>query len=215
MIVGPFFSQKSCHAEDYFDPDLLVTDQQGSIEKIDLSQFEKESSLAEGTYLVDVIVNTVWISSEMVKFKVSPHGEKLTAQLNREQLSRWGVNTNSNDALAALKNGEYIDDLSRVIPGATLRFEQQKLKLNVEIPQIVMKSSESSQLPAVDKWDDGIPALMFNYMFSGMQSDADFSNRHARMRSFFSFITRWCKLGTMAVTQFHYMVATGKFTDIL
>ena len=185
MIVGPFLFQKSSHAEDYFDPDLLMTDQQGSIEKIDLSQFEKESSLAEGTYLVDVIVNTVWISSEMVKFKVSPHGGKLTAQLNREQLSRWGVNTNSNDALAALKNGEYIDDLSRVIPGATLRFEQQKLKLNVEIPQIVMKPSESSQLPAVDKWDDGIPALMFNYMFSGMQSDADFSNRHTRMRSLF------------------------------
>lgn len=185
MIVGPFVFQKQGYAEDYFDPDLLMTGQQGSTEQIDLSQFEKESSLAEGTYLVDVIVNTVWISSEMVHFKVSPHGEKLTAQLNREQLSRWGVNTNSNDALAALKNGENIDDLSRVIPGATLHFDQQKLKLNVEIPQIAMKSSESSQLPAIDKWDDGIPALLFNYMFSGMQSDSDFSRTHTRMRSLF------------------------------
>lgn len=195
MMIGRFFFLETSYADDYFDPDLLVTSHQGNTEKIDLSQFEKESSLAEGTYLVDVIVNTVWVSSEMVSFKVSHPDGKLTAQLSREQLSRWGVNIDSNDALAALKNGEYVNNLSRIIPGATIHFEQQKLKLDVEIPQIAMKSSSSSQLPEVDKWDDGIPALLFNYMFSGMQSNSAFANRHARMHSLFLSANGGANLG--------------------
>lgn len=193
--MGQFFFQKTGYADDYFDPDLLVTSPQGNTEKIDLSQFEKESSLAEGTYLVDIIVNTEWISSEMVMFKVSHPGGKLTAQLSREQLERWGVNTNSNDALAALKSDEYIENLSRIIPGASIHFEQQKLKLDIEIPQVAMKSDAFFQLPEVDKWDDGIPALLFNYMFSGMQSNSAFGNRHAKMQSLFLSANGGANLG--------------------
>ncbi|EFH7843633.1 fimbria/pilus outer membrane usher protein [Escherichia coli] len=195
MMIGQLFFHGAGYAEDYFDPDLLLTSHQGNTEKIDLSQFEKESSLAEGTYLVDVIVNTAWVSSEMVLFKISHPDGKLTAQLNREQLDRWGVNTDSNDALTALKRGEYIDDLSRIIPGATIHFEQQKLKLDIEIPQIAMKSSSYTQLPEVDKWDDGIPALLFNYMFSGMKSNSAFANRHAKMHSLFLSANGGANLG--------------------
>ena len=66
----------------------------------------------------------------------------------------------------ALKGG--CVSIEEQIPGAKTNFDFSKLKLEIALPQTVLRDESLQGVPQ-EEWDDGIPALLTMYQLSGQQ----------------------------------------------
>ncbi|MFZ4832288.1 fimbrial biogenesis usher protein [Rouxiella sp. Mn2063] len=179
------------HAELYFNPALLSGDPQ---EVADLSRFEKNGSQQPGSYIVDVYLNKAFISSKSINFLVRDEVEEtasqsvskdaqpgiettenvamdntgLTACITTQALEKLNVNTAAFPELAALAADECVP-LGTMIPRASTTFDFQKMRLDISIPQVAMKTQARGYIPP-EQWDHGINAALFNYSVSGDSS---------------------------------------------
>ncbi|HEY1845079.1 MAG TPA: fimbria/pilus outer membrane usher protein [Buttiauxella sp.] len=171
MLMG--FSGQAL-ARDFFDPAFLEIDnpaQRGA----DLSVFAETGKQAPGVYHVDLYLNGEMIDSQDINFKAlkGPDGsESLQPCLSSGQLEAMGVRV---DSFPIIKTMGDCVNLSQAIPqaGATFLFNQQRL--NLSLPQIAL-NQQARDYVSPDKWDSGIPALLFNYNFSGANNRARNSN---------------------------------------
>jgi outer membrane usher protein len=155
----------SVQARDYFNPALLELgnpSQRGA----DLTVFEDGLTQAPGNYRVDVYLNNSMIDTQELDFSLqrSPTGEdSLQPCLSSDMLEAMGVKSASFPAISA--SGACVN-LAQIIPqaSATFRFNQQRL--DISIPQAALKSTARGYV-SPDQWDQGIPALLVNYNFSG------------------------------------------------
>lgn len=157
-------SSNSVQARDYFDPGLLsLTGDQ--VATTDLSVFETAGTIPPGTYTVTLLVNQEDRGQHTLVFKADENGG-ITPELTPDFLHQQGVNTDALPAFSGLPKNEPIDSLSALIPDARIKFDFSQLRLEISIPQIAMQSNARGRVdPAL--WDDGIPALMFNYNLNG------------------------------------------------
>lgn len=179
------------HAELYFNPALLSGDPQ---EVADLSRFEKNGSQQPGSYIVDVYLNKAFISSKSINFLVRDEVEETVSQpalnnsrpgieatenvamdntglaacITTQALEKLNVNTAAFPELAALAADECVP-LRTMIPGASTTFDFQKMRLDISIPQVAMKTQARGYIPP-EQWDHGINAALFNYSVSGDSS---------------------------------------------
>ncbi len=56
--------------------------------------------------------------------------------------------------------------LAEIIPDASVTFNVNKLRLEISVPQIAIKSNARGYVPP-ERWDEGINALLLGYSFSG------------------------------------------------
>ncbi|MHA7848619.1 fimbria/pilus outer membrane usher protein [Serratia sp. D1N4] len=157
-------------AREYFNPELLQIDNPAQA-GADLSVFEEGDTQAPGTYRVDVLLNGQVINSREVEFiQHRDEAGKVSLQpcLSTRDLDALGVNI---VAFSALKPDSKCIDLAAAIPNAYTEFQFSSQRLNLSIPQAALKS-EARGYVAPEKWQQGIPALLTNYSFSGSNSRA-------------------------------------------
>lgn len=161
-------------AEDIiFNPNALEIDNPSST-PVDLSQFSSKGGQVPGNYRVDVYMNGEKQDTLDVNFVRGTEG-KLFPQLTPTQLEKWGVILSSAPTLMSAPKTTTITDLSRYIPQADTDFDFSRQVLNISVPQASMRSSAQG---AVDPkyWDEGIPAMMLNYSFTGANTWQDGSD---------------------------------------
>lgn len=195
-------SSSQALADSYFNPAFLVgAKDAGTGEVADLSRFEQNQQ-APGTYRVDVYLNDNYLATRNVLFKVSGSSEKpaadktgankdaqqasdvnasehtaaddgtgLTACITAKNLENMGVNVKAFPKLAKIAPDTCVD-LPQVIPDAYSFFDFEHLKLNISIPQAALSNTARGYIPP-EQWDQGIPAVLLNYNFSGNHTGGD------------------------------------------
>ncbi|EQC3334523.1 fimbria/pilus outer membrane usher protein [Escherichia coli] len=161
-----------------FNPDFLKLSDGYSAQKIDLTYFANASGAAPGKYTVDVILNGKMVDSQ-IEIDFTAQDTKLAARLTRQQLERWGVDT---DKISALTTSAYQKNITKIINGATENFDANNQKLILNIPQIYLKPQDWLSTPP-HLWDDGMPALMVNYQFNGMKQNSHGYGSHSQFLS--------------------------------
>ncbi|HEY2452647.1 MAG TPA: fimbrial biogenesis usher protein [Scandinavium sp.] len=159
-------------AESYFNPSFLSDD---AASVADLSRFEKGHQQPAGVYRVDIWRNDEFIGSQDLAFKpaegTQPAAGGLAPCLTPALLKRLGVNTLAFPALANVDKAACVE-LEKTIPGSETAFDFAALKLHINLPQVAMFNSARGYIPP-EEWDEGIPALLANYSFSGNRGSDD------------------------------------------
>ena len=172
-------------AEEFFNPSFLSEDPDAVA---DLSRFSNDGAQAPGKYRVDVYVNENYLSTRDVTFisrsdkksKSTVQNEKksddtgLKACFTLRQLERLGVDFHGTP-LSKNQSPSDCFDFVDAIPQSASRFDFDKLRLYISIPQANMKSSVRGYIPP-EEWDEGVPALLLNYNFSGSNAHSDSSS---------------------------------------
>lgn len=160
-------------AREYFDPALLELgnpSQAGA----DLSVFEDTNTQAPGKYRVDISLNNQFVETREVEFslvKDASGNQNLQPCLTLDELQKMGVKVAAFPGLAK----EECADISAAIPQASTEFRFGQQQLNLSIPQAALARQARGYVPP-EQWDQGIPALLVNYSFSGSNSRADHGN---------------------------------------
>lgn len=89
-----------------------------------------------------------------------------------EWIKRLGVNT-----AAFPVSDKGVDTtcihLPEKIPGAEVAFDFASMRLNISLPQASLLNSARGYIPP-EEWDEGIPAALINYSFTGSRgTDSD------------------------------------------
>jgi outer membrane usher protein len=159
-------------AESYFNPAFLSDDAAGVA---DLSRFEKGNKQPAGVYRVDIWRNDEFVGSQDLTFTpaegTQPAAGGLAPCLTPALLKRLGVNLAAFPALMK-EAPESCVALEKVIPGTEIAFDFAALRLNISLPQVAMFNSARGYIPP-EEWDEGIPALLANYSFSGNRGSDD------------------------------------------
>lgn len=164
-------------AGSYFNPAFLSED---VALVADLSRFETGSQQPPGAYRVDIWRNAEFIATEDMHFNAATPDDdaveaaksgSLTPCLDVNWLKRLGVNMQAYPALTQFKPGECIP-LSEAIPGAETHYDFARLQLKISLPQASLHNSARGYIPP-EQWDEGIPAALLNYTFSGNRGTYD------------------------------------------
>lgn len=161
--------------ESYFNPAFLSED---TASIADLTRFAKGHGQAPGVYRVDVWRNDEFIASRDIRFDEAarPPGAQvksggLTPCLDIDWLKRLGVNLRAFPALEKYQPGECVA-LAQAIPGALADLDFATLRLNISLPQASLSNSARGYIPP-EEWDEGIPAALLNYSFTGNRGSGD------------------------------------------
>ncbi|WP_142513583.1 fimbria/pilus outer membrane usher protein, partial [Klebsiella huaxiensis] len=174
------------HAEMYF-PSALVS---GNPDEVaDLSYLTPAGTQMPGTYDVEMYLNGNWLAARSVRFvaadsvadtgrEVAATGEKdirdttgLMACLTPDGWRDIGLKMDAVPAMAALADDQCISP-GRYIPQAYTAFDFEKMRLDISIPQAMVKNQPRGWIPP-ERWDEGINALLLGYRLNG-------SNSHSR-----------------------------------
>lgn len=162
------------HAESYFNPAFLSGD---AAAVADLSRFEKGNNQPPGVYRVDIWRNDEFISAQDVHFAIAGSETAatsggLTPCFNAGWLARLGVNLHAFPAIDQSEENACLD-VPQVIPGASINYNFASQRLDINLPQAAMHNSAQGYIDP-QEWDDGIPAGLLNYTFTGSSgSDSD------------------------------------------
>ncbi|WP_436883515.1 fimbria/pilus outer membrane usher protein [Enterobacter asburiae] len=155
-------------AKDYFNPAFL---DDGSGQAVDLSAYEQAGTVPEGDYLVDVFMNQSMAFTRQVHFARTDKGDVLPV-LTLGQLKSAGVAIDRVEALKGRAADTVIKDIRETIPGATVKFDMSRLRLDLTVPQTdMLVRADGTVDPSL--WDEGVPGAMFSYMMSGSRSETD------------------------------------------
>lgn len=174
LCVFIIIYSKHSFAVDYFDPSLLTTAGSNTKLSVDLSYFENFGSNAPGDYLVDIYINDNFWETRNVKFYKN-NNNNVVPGLTLGMLNDMGVNITSLGNVKKMTANESVDNLSDLIQGASARFEQSKLRLNISVPQIYMKYNTADNMEP-GRWQQGINAFLLNYSFNGNNSKQQENN---------------------------------------
>lgn len=154
-------------ADEYFNPALLEVDGGEQGKTTDLSAFEVANGQPAGNYRVDIYVNNEIMTAQArdVTFSKNADG-KLEPCLTLEELSQWGIRTQS---FPDLKQGDSECVRLADIPNAFTDFQFSRQRLNLSIPQAAMNARSRDAVPT-ELWDEGIPAFLMNYGVNGYQN---------------------------------------------
>lgn len=160
-----------------FNPRFLE-DTAGVSQHVDLSMYESDrGAQLPGTYRVTVFVNEQKMETRTLEFKAATEsqrkimGESLIPCLSRTQLADMGVRVDSFPALN-LMPAEACVAFDEIIPHATSHFDFNEQKLVMSFPQAAMHQVARGTVPE-SRWDDGVPALLLDYSFSGSNNSYD------------------------------------------
>nr|WP_205905308.1 fimbria/pilus outer membrane usher protein [Collimonas pratensis] len=140
----------------------------GEQSRADLSLFAFGNRVMPGSYLVDVSLNESGVGQSQVVFADQGEGKNAQACITRAMLEGWGVKVEVFPVLMAA--GDQCVDLAQAIPGSSVSYDGEKLRLTLSIPQAAMKRQARGAI-SPDKWDKGINVAMLDYQFSAARYD--------------------------------------------
>jgi len=140
----------------------------GEQSRADLSLFAFGNRVMAGSYLVDVSLNESSVGQSQVVFTDQGEGKNAQACITRAMLEGWGVKVEVFPVLMAA--GDQCVDLAQAIPGSSVTYDSEKLRLTLSIPQAAMRRQARGAI-SPDKWDKGINAAMLDYQISAARYD--------------------------------------------
>lgn len=155
----------SVAAREYFNPAFLESNRTQQV-AIDLSLFENTGAQLPGTYQVDLFMNDRFIDRQSIDFYLADLGNNKTGLqpcLSIEALREFGVKV---DAFSQLRDDTRGCANLSAIPQASAEFDFAEQALRISIPQAALDANARGYIDP-ESWDQGIPALMLNYSYSG------------------------------------------------
>lgn len=98
-------------------------------------------------------------------------GTGIVACITAKNLEVMGVNMKAFPALAKMPPDECVD-LPLIIKDASTSLDFEHLRLDISIPQAALSNSARGYIPP-SQWDQGIPAFLLNYNFTGSHNTGD------------------------------------------
>ncbi|WP_163306186.1 fimbria/pilus outer membrane usher protein [Enterobacter ludwigii] len=179
-----------CHqtqAREYFNPAFF-----GKDSGVDLSSFENAEYIPPGRYLIDIYINNVRIETRTLNF--SEVSGRTVPELTLAQLNEWGIDVKAIASLQGKSMETVVPELSSLIPQSSIKFDLQRLRLDLSIPQESMQPSVRGSVdPAL--WDEGIPALLMNYNVNGSQGRYDDTYSGSKTESLFATFRNGINVG--------------------
>lgn len=134
----------------YFAPGMLVGGNRGE----NLNILQSNTNLSPGSYKVDIYINGQFISNETIEFKSAGGGE-LEPCLKKDILTGAGVQ-------ASAVTAESSCTFSHLVQGASAKFEDTDLRLDLYVPQDKMQRMPRGTVASGDL-DPGNSMLFLNY----------------------------------------------------
>ncbi|WGA03951.1 fimbrial biogenesis outer membrane usher protein [Enterobacter ludwigii] len=169
---------------------------------VDLSYFAHRGGMMPGDYPVQVKVNDKMVDDgRMLTFRSWPDQPgRLYACVTRDMLTEWGVKSEEPKVVTPGKTPPVTDPAAAappatraaasadcpvggvvsMVPWSSEKFDYNKKLLAITVPQASLGAASEMRTPP-SRWDEGIPALLMNYNYSGSQQ----SNQGARNGSDF------------------------------
>lgn len=174
LMIFPltFVSFNSLSSDYWFNP-LLMSDDTSSV--ADLSIFEKGQEILPGNYTVDIYINNLYQYTKDIDFYFNEKNNVIEPCLSLDDLKAFPIEQN--------KIPDSIDstcfNLLKFIPDAKININIGTQRLDISIPQAYMDNAAKGYINP-DLWDDGIPAGIVNYSYSGgnYKYKHDNSNSH-------------------------------------
>ena len=138
---------------------------------IDISRFADGNAAEPGLYQTDIQVNGNWLGRAQVRLAEPAPGASAQPCFDPALLEGIGVDLARVPAIEAdAGNGPDCLRIEEVVPGASARYNIASQRLEVSIPQILMRRVASGYV-SPEQWDAGVPAALLGY---------DFNTYHAR-----------------------------------
>ncbi|WP_233626143.1 MULTISPECIES: fimbria/pilus outer membrane usher protein [unclassified Delftia] len=138
---------------------------------IDISRFADGNAVEPGLYHPDLQVNGDWVGRAEVRFTEPAPGTVAQPCFDPALLEGIGVDLARVPAIEAdAGDGPACLRIEQSVPGASARFNIASQRLEVTIPQILMRRVTSGHV-GPEQWDAGVPAGLLGY---------DFNTYHAR-----------------------------------
>ncbi|WP_199052445.1 fimbria/pilus outer membrane usher protein [Aquitalea sp. ASV15] len=163
-------------SEPSFDRSLLWGD---SLKKLDFSKFQTGSSLPEGEYSTDVLINEIPRGRRDLRLIKTEDNKNTVPCIPRSLLLELGVRA---DRLPepTQKGEDICVDLAKQINGAFYQFDSNLLQLKISVPQVDMQQHFIGYT-SPDSWDEGVPALLLDYssnIYYSKTANTDNSNAY-------------------------------------
>ncbi|HEE9633103.1 TPA: fimbrial biogenesis outer membrane usher protein, partial [Escherichia coli] len=144
-----------------FDPNFLILSDGEAGKNIDLSFFSSEDGIMPGVYKVAVFVNNDKVDNTTLKFIHVSEGEGgVFPCVYKEDLIRWGINAEQHE------NDNCLILSTKLYPSLQAVLDLNLMEYRISLPQIYLIRNDWLRT-SPQQWQDGIPALMINYNFSG------------------------------------------------
>ncbi len=176
----------AARAEDvYFDPQLLEHNGQQT-DDVDLSIFAKsDKAQVAGVYNTVIYVNLEQALQQEIRYDQMPDGS-LSPEITPDLLRALNVRVDAFPSLVNHQHDAPLAPLAQYIPAAAAKFDFNRMRLDVSIPQAAMDQKASGYVDP-KRWDDGVPVLFSNYAFSGAQrknkNGSDDSSQYLNMQN--------------------------------
>src|SRR6187402_542067 len=147
----------------------------GHAMKIDLSRYSRRNPVMPGTYDADIWVNGEWQMRRGVRFATEDLDADAIPCLSPVALVSFGI---------ALSEGRAADNdvcrpLSEHVPGATTRFDVSEQRLDIEVPQAMLKRTRSGLVPPAQR-DAGMASGQHGWRLNLHRSTVAGRSRTAR-----------------------------------
>lgn len=169
-LTGLGFIVPSVNAQDYYFNPAALEMQDSTQQSADLERLYSAGGKMPGNYRVDIYMNGNFVETRSVSF--IEQGNKLAPELTLKQLTALGVKDQAFPLLAQLPAEQSITDIGKYIPDASTDFELEQQRLNISIPQTALNAQARGYIDP-ELWDQGLPALLFNYAVSGSDTRRD------------------------------------------
>lgn len=185
LIFSMLLLSSQGKADDGFNPAFIEQSAKGDT-VADLSAFTNNADgQMPGKYLVDITVNNSSVDHREVEFYADKNSKDnndsgLLPCLSLDDLKKYGVKIDAIPALAkqartaadkdAPTEAKSCVDFLQDIPSSSAAFDFNKQLLELTFPQAVLSQSVRGYVDP-QLWDDGIPAFLLDYNFTGANGE--------------------------------------------
>ena len=170
-------------AELYFDPSMISGD------VADLSRFSREGTQVPGIYDVDIYINGRNISTRAIRFAPADTSQipersathdatGLIACFTAADITELGINPATIPDLSGMPAEQCIS-LSDHIAQAYTKFDFQRMRLDISVPQAAMSNLPRDWIPP-ERWDHGINAALLSWQFNGSENRGKYGNSRSQ-----------------------------------
>lgn len=129
-----------------FDDSMLV----GSAGQQSLARFNRAHTVAPGDYQVDIFINGAFLSRQTLRFAALPGQDAVVPCFSRDALIAAGILPDSIKSRAAPTAANVCLSLEQQVAGAGSRFDFARLRLDVSVPQALMKRAARGSVPLAE-----------------------------------------------------------------
>ena len=126
------------------------------------SYMHVHQQLQAGRRPYDIYDGNRLLSRDLVSVDYSPKSESMVVSIPVRVLHLLGLKKDLEETVAELDIGSEISDLSTVLPGATIVFDETTQTVRLSVPQ-VYKESKRREIAHETLWNYGIPAARLRY----------------------------------------------------